>query len=618
MAANALTPLLSREQYRALYLDNLSNESRVNAMNLQANINWAASGDSEQEAALNATIQAMSQAQIQSEVEQYVRALVIPRDVQFVMGRLTLDMKKFILLSYAKIVGEMSRLNMARPTSGPQFLAVLESLYLPISTASSADQVAANARLVAEEALAIAPTDGRQIPDNDIPDTAFETDESDGYRQRVGRALVNQVGDDSDFREFLSNTYGYMPAIEDQGTVPMFDSTRTHFSDVVADAMFNTRRQSSRLPGLTAERVRELARSYQAGRLPQDVSVPVDRTARENRVAMSNMAGVDMGDIYSDNGAEVRAQHAEHLSHILHNVTRHIFHQPDEFEHELHTHYLDLFKNTPNSGSYPSFLTQKMARPDSEALLRVSHRMRETGRQTGRAPQYRDSYGDSSGTDVFVQGNPMLDPYARVEAARRRGNINVGRRSDRVEELSSGSGVRKHRGRKKKMAGMGVAIAEGPKEASHGWQHFGKYMLARNDLENGDVFNLRYKNGQPIQRMPKRMVGSGVKAVLSTLADGKPPKFDDVEGLTSEERDYIRDVMKGAALDPSGFPEGDKSEKEKMKHKFEKLKGEIVAGNDNPEIVKEFKHTILKMRQSKMLPASQVNEILMELSTLGH
>lgn len=602
MAANALTPLLSREQYRALYLDNLSNESRVNAMNLQANINWAASGDSEQEAALNATIQAMSQAQIQSEVEQYVRALVIPRDVQFVMGRLTLDMKKFILLSYAKIVGEMSRLNMARPTSGPQFLAVLESLYLPISTASSADQVAANARLVAEEALAIAPTEGRQLPDNDIPDTAFETDESDGYRQRVGRALVNQVGDDNDFREFLSNTYGYMPAIEDQGTIPIADSTRLHFSDVVADAMYNTRRQNSRLPGFAAERVRELARSFQANRLPQDVSVPVDRTARENRVAMSNMAGVDMGDIYSDNTADARNQHAQHLTHILHNVTRHIFHQPDEFEHQLHTHYLDLHKNTPNSGSYPSFLTQKIMRPDAEALLAVSHRMRESGRQTGRAPQYHDSYGDSSDTDLFVQGNPLR---------------NVGRRSSRVEELS-GSGVRKHRGRKKKMAGMGVAIAEGPKEASHGWQHFGKYMLARNDLENGDVFNLRYKNGQPIQRMPKRMVGSGVKAVLSTLADGKPPKFDDVEGLTSEERDYIRDVMKGAALDPSGFPEGDKSEKEKMKHKFEKLKGEIVAGNDNPEIVKEFKHTILKMRQSKMLPASQVNEILMELSTLGH
>jgi len=506
----------------------------------------------------------------------------------------------------------MSRLNMARPTSGPQFLAVLESLYLPISTASSADQVAANARLVAEEALAIAPTDGRQIPDNDIPDTAFETDESDGYRQRVGRALVNQVGDDSDFREFLGNTYGYMPAIEDQGTVPMFDSTRTHFSDVVADAMFNTRRQSSRLPGLTAERVRELARSYQlANRLPQDPGVPVDRAARENRVAMSNMAGVDNADIYSDNGAEVRNQHAKHLSNILKNVTQGIFEQPDEFEQALHQHYLGLWNKR---GAYPAFLRQKMMNPDQEAALAVSHRMRESGRQTGRAPQMSDSYG---GTDVFVQGNPLRDDFAGIEAARRRGNINVGRRSDRVEELS-GSGVRKHRGRKKKMTGGGVAIAEGPKEASHGWQHFGKYMLARNDLENGDVFNLRYKNGQPIQRMPKRMVGSGVKAVLSTLADGKPPKFDDVEGLTSEERDYIRDVMKGAALDPSGFPEGDKSEKEKMKHKFEKLKGEIVAGNDNPEIVKEFKHTILKMRQSKMLPASQVNEILMELSTLGH
>jgi hypothetical protein len=118
--------------------------------------------------------------------------------------------------------------------------------------------------------------------------------------------------------------------------------------------------------------------------------------------------------------------------------------------------------------------------------------------------------------------------------------------------------------------------------------------------------------------MPNRVVGAGVKAVLSSIADGKHPKYEDVEKLGDDEKEYIRGLLKSASIDPSSVPEAKKDDKEKLKHQFEKMKGEIVAGNDNPQMIKEFKLALLKMKQNKMLPTGQVNEILLELATLGH
>ena len=521
MASNALTPLLSREQYRALYIQNLSQEARVNAQNLQANIDWAASGDAEQEAALNATVQAMPQAQVEAQVDQYIRALVIPRDVQFVLARITLDQKKFILTNYAKIVGDMARLNLARPTSGAQFLAVLEANYLPITKSTDANLVASQASLYATRTLAAGAPGPGVTADNTTLETPVLSITPAAVRSEDG-AFGADDDDDDDTRNAVLKPKS--------------------FAGVVA---------LQQLRGQLANYVKRSRGSTVRTQLPAP------------------------GALDDDIWAEARNEHAKILKEIQEDIGK-------EGEMRTNQHndvllgYLDKLDEHVDAGNpepkVKDWLNQKSMNPDPDILSSVAATM--------------------LGAKKKPRGRPR--------------------------KVQEGKGVRKSRSAPTFMKGGGVAVAEGPPPAEFGWQQFGKYMLARNDLENGDVFHMRYQNGKPIQRMPRKMVGSGVKAVLSSIADGKHPKFDDIEALSSSERDYVRDIMKGAALDPSGFPEGDKSEKEKMKHKFEKLKGEIVAGNDNPEIVKDFKHIILKMRQAKMLPANQVNEILLELSTLGH
>ena len=53
-------------------------------------------------------------------------------------------------------------------------------------------------------------------------------------------------------------------------------------------------------------------------------------------------------------------------------------------------------------------------------------------------------------------------------------------------------------------------------------------------------------------------------------------------------------------------------------HEFEKMKGEILSGNDSRELVKKFKGLIMKLSRNGYLPKNEVNELLELLSSLSY
>ncbi len=498
MAGNDLTPLLSREEYRSLYLDSLRQQSRMNAFNLQANIDWAQTGDTEQEAALAATLQGMSTSAIDAEARQYLTSLVSANDRPYVLARMTVDMKKFLILKYANVVGQMSRMNIPRPTSGITFLEVFMSLYQPIKPEDRVATVAQVAAKVAEAPLSISAIEAAsqmQMPHS----TALQTPE-----------VTDLIG--------------------------LSDMEPSTFSKTV---------------DFTTPSKGETTFSNQYGSFIS----PIGKSGTPDRMSLTP-------------GSSFRSS-------------------------------LDT--------TVPDFLNSPF-KEIQEAVDKGFVNVRQKQRVDRNAKNFLDSFG-SSFVDLNASG-----PIEGLASPMRRG---IGKRgAEGFTKPRIGRG-RKKKGDRKYLVGAG-AMREGPEEASHGWQQFGKYMIARNDLDHGDLCHIRYHSGQKIKKMPNRVVGAGVKAVLSSIADGKHPKFEDVEKLEDDEKEYIRGLLKSASIDPSSVPEAKKDDKEKMKHQFEKMKGEIVAGNDNPQLVKEFKLTLLKMKQNKMLPAGQVNEILLELATLGH
>ena len=146
----------------------------------------------------------------------------------------------------------------------------------------------------------------------------------------------------------------------------------------------------------------------------------------------------------------------------------------------------------------------------------------------------------------------------------------------------------------------------------------GKHFLDTYDLENHNKVSIRYQGGKHVKAIPAKVVGGNVAGALKSIVKGKSPSAMDVEKLTEDERNYLNLISSKAHVKQLQVPSKDKTAEEKLVHKFNTMKGEIIAGNDNKDLIKEFKLLLLKLKQMSKISKDDVNEILMDLAALGY
>ncbi len=146
---------------------------------------------------------------------------------------------------------------------------------------------------------------------------------------------------------------------------------------------------------------------------------------------------------------------------------------------------------------------------------------------------------------------------------------------------------------------------------------FGNKLINIGYLDRNTV-SLRTKGGWKIKGTPNKIVGGAVAGVLKAMVDNKQPSAEDVLKLNDDEKDYLNKLTAGANVDGFNVPTQKKTEEEKLKHEFEKTRGIIAAGNDNPDLIKQFKRMLVQLIHNKQLPKSQASDVLMELHLLGH
>jgi len=95
------------------------------------------------------------------------------------------------------------------------------------------------------------------------------------------------------------------------------------------------------------------------------------------------------------------------------------------------------------------------------------------------------------------------------------------------------------------------------------------------------------------------------------------PSYEDIAELTKEDKDKMRHICKTCKVDSPAIPKM-KGEGQQEEDRFNILRGEIIAGNDNVKIAKEFKVILMKFMNEGRIPRRQANEILQELLALGH
>lgn len=186
------------------------------------------------------------------------------------------------------------------------------------------------------------------------------------------------------------------------------------------------------------------------------------------------------------------------------------------------------------------------------------------------------------------------------------------RRSNRARkeptryDPKKGKGMKKGCGPKCCGAGLGKPLVP-----------FGNYLIDLDDLNNSHL-SLYTAKGNKQRKVPRKVIGGNVSNVLKSLVVGQRPKPKDILSLNEDERDYLNGVGMAAKIeDLQELPTKKKTETQKDMHEFEILKGQIAAGNDNKELVQDFKRKLLKMIHAKKVSKSQGHDLLLELASMG-
>jgi len=183
------------------------------------------------------------------------------------------------------------------------------------------------------------------------------------------------------------------------------------------------------------------------------------------------------------------------------------------------------------------------------------------------------------------------------------------------------SGEKKRRGRPK---GSGISkpfiekvdfskgIQPSPRYIS-----FGRHLINKKKL-NDNILSIKTKTGSNIHNTPVTHISHHMKTVIDKIVGGAIPSYEDLSKLSDEEKSYLHKVAKQSdIIDKFSIPAPSKDQEEKEIHEYEVMRGEIMSGNDNKELIKKFKLLIIKLSRRGALPKKEVSVILSELIELG-
>lgn len=163
-----------------------------------------------------------------------------------------------------------------------------------------------------------------------------------------------------------------------------------------------------------------------------------------------------------------------------------------------------------------------------------------------------------------------------------------------------------------------VDYNKGIKEDTTKFLPIGRYLINKRQLAK-NIVAIKRPAGSPIKDLPSTRVSDHFGTVMRHIVGGSVPTYNMLNKLTDEEKSYLNKIASLTRIDDKlDLPTPNKDAEDKLINEFQILQGQIIAGNDNPQVIKKFKGLLLQLSKSNALPASQVKEILTDLLALGH
>jgi len=276
------------------------------------------------------------------------------------------------------------------------------------------------------------------------------------------------------------------------------------------------------------------------------------------------------------------------------------------------------------SGSLPGYQLKELGNPYDELHTHIRNaedKLIQGQSQAGGGAEYELKQGQTQAKG----GAEIKKAFKDMTPEEKRIRIESGTRVIPRENIPpigpGGNGLKRGRGRPK---GSGISHNFQDKvDTSKGIQpdrryiSFGKYLINNSKLNEGTV-SLRTPKGVNVIGYPSQRVTPQLSNVFKKIVGGGVPSFKDLTDLNDEERNYLYNVSKKAEiLDKLSIPSPSKDQEDKDIHDFQVMKGEILSGNDNKDLIKKFKIHMSKMVRAGTLPKKEVADIMTDLIELG-
>jgi hypothetical protein len=155
-------------------------------------------------------------------------------------------------------------------------------------------------------------------------------------------------------------------------------------------------------------------------------------------------------------------------------------------------------------------------------------------------------------------------------------------------------------------------------ESTPSYIAFGKYVINPNKMASG-VFDMKTMKGGLVVKYPTKMLSAKLSKMINRIIGGRLPDEEEFNEMDLNDQNFLFNLANDAKImDRLKLPTPKRTKEGEETNKFEILKGQLMSGNDNKELVKEFKQMLLKLSDEGRIKKSEAREILLDLVALGH
>jgi len=180
--------------------------------------------------------------------------------------------------------------------------------------------------------------------------------------------------------------------------------------------------------------------------------------------------------------------------------------------------------------------------------------------------------------------------------------------------------INSHNGKNYKMSGDGfikrrIKIGKGIEinKDEPKFRAFGKYIIHMHQLHNNNILNFKHKSGGTIPSIKPVNIDENFKDFIIDVVDSGRVNDRHFESLTEPEKNHFLKVVRGAGIIEHLKLKQSNHDIEKQElNRLDLLLGEVEAGNDNSNMIKEAKTLIKKYVSNGRISRQKGLEMLME------